>query len=317
MAFQTEPKEMREVYCQTLSALAEKDERLVVVEADLMRAVGTLPFRDRFPDRSFDVGIAEANMVGVAAGLAACGKVPFVHTFGPFAARRACDQVTISAAYSKLSVKVVGADPGVSSELNGGTHMALEDTAIMRVIPTMLVYEAVDNTQLAQALPQIVAHDGPCYLRLFRKKCPKVFDSSYKFTLGKADVIQDGSDLAIFASGLLVHKSLEAAAELANAGIKAAVINIHTIKPLDADCVISFAKRCGAVVTAENNSKLGGLGGAVCELLSETVPTPVTRVGVNDRFGEVGLIDYLYKALEVDVPNIVAAAKKAVGMKRK
>ncbi|MDR1520454.1 MAG: transketolase family protein [Planctomycetota bacterium] len=317
MTFQLDDREMRDIYCQTISSLAEKDGRIVLLDADLMRADGTMPFRKRFPDRSFNVGIAEGNMVGVAAGFAACGKIPFVHTFGPFAARRACDQIAISAAYSKLAVKIVGLDPGVSSELNGGTHMALEDTAIMRVIPSMLIYEAVDNAQLVQALPQIAAHPGPCYLRLFRKKAPRIFDSSLDFALGKANVLRDGADVAIFASGLLLHKSLEAADELARAGINAAVINIHTIKPLDADCVLSFARRCGAVVTAENNSKLGGLGGAVCELLSETIPTPVIRVGVNDRFGEVGLMPYLHQALEVDAPDVAAAAKRAATLKRK
>ncbi|MDR1518884.1 MAG: transketolase family protein [Planctomycetota bacterium] len=317
MPFQLDDREMREVYCQTLADLAERDGRIVLLEADLMRAVGTLPFRDRFPERSFDVGVAEANLVGVAAGLAACGKIPFVHTFGPFAARRACDQITISVAYSRLNVKIVGADPGVSSELNGGTHMALEDAAIMRVVPAMLIFEPVDNAQLVQAIPQIVAHPGPCYLRLFRKKAPKIFPPDYKFTLGKADVLRDGADLAIFAGGLLVHKALEAAEQLAGEGIGAAVINIHTLKPLDGDCVLSFAKRCRAVVTAENNSRIGGLGGAVCEFLSENLPTPVIRVGVNDRFGEVGLMPYLHKALEVDVGDIAAAAKRALALKKK
>ena len=315
MASNLDEREMREEYCRAISEMAERDERIVLVEADLMRAVGTLPFRERFPGRSFDVGIAEGNMVGVAAGLAACGKVPFVHTFGPFAARRACDQIAISVAYSKLPVKIVGADPGVSSELNGGTHMALEDAAIMRALPTM-VFEPVDNTQLIQALPQIVSHPGPCYLRMFLKKAPRIFGSGYAFRLGRADVLRDGNDVAIFASGLIVHKALEAAGELAASGIKAAVVNVHTIKPLDAECVLAFARRCGALVTAENASRIGGLGGAVCEFLSETLPTPVIRVGVNDRFGEVGLMPYLHKALEVDTPDVIAAAKKAVALKR-
>lgn len=316
MASNLDEKEMREAYCATLSGMAERDERIVLVEADLMRAVGTLPFRERFPDRSFDVGIAECNMVGVAAGLAACGKIPFVHTFGPFAARRACDQIAISVAYSKLPVKIVGADPGVSSELNGGTHMALEDAAIMRSLPTMVVYEPVDNAQLIQALPQIAAHPGPCYLRMFRKKAPKIFGPGYAFTLGKADVLREGDDVAILASGLILHKALEAAGELAASGVSAAVVNVHTLKPLDVDCVLAFAKRCGALVTAENASRIGGLGGAVCEFLSETLPAPVVRVGANDRFGEVGLMPYLHKALEVDTPDVIAAAKRAMALKR-
>lgn len=214
-------------------------------------------------------------------------------------------------------MKIGGADPGVSSELNGGTHMSLEDLTLMRVMPNMLVVEPADNEQLIQALPQVVAHQGPCYLRLMRKKTPKLYGSDHKFKLGKADVLRDGSDLVIFANGLMVHKSLLAAEELANSGVKAAVVNVHTLKPLDVDCIVSFAKRCGAVVTAENGSKFGALGGAICETLAETYPVPVIRVGVKERFGEVGFMPYLYKALEVDTPNVVEAAKKALSMKKK
>ncbi|MCL2001213.1 MAG: transketolase family protein [Planctomycetes bacterium] len=317
MKIQMEDKEMRQVYCEQLIKLAEKDERIVLLEADLMRAMGTLPFMERFPERTFDVGIAEANMIGVAAGLAACGKIPFANTFGSFVTRRTNDQIAISVAYNKLNVKIGGADPGVSSELNGGTHMSLEDLALMRVMPNMLVVEPADNEQLIKALPQIVDHKGPCYIRLMRKKTPKLYGADHQFKLGKADVLRDGDDLVIFACGLMLHKSLEAAEELANSGIKTAVVNIHTLKPLDVDCIVAFAKRCGAEVTAENGSKFGALGGAVCEILAETHPTPVIRVGVKERFGEVGLMPYLYKALELDTPNIIEAARKALAMKNK
>lgn len=316
MEFHIEEQEMRQVYCAQLISLAERDERIVLLEADLMKAMGTGAFKERFPGRTVDVGIAECNMVGIAAGLAACGKIPFVDTFGPFLTRRANDQIAISVAYNKLNVKIFGADPGVSSELNGGTHMSLEDAAFMRIMPNMLVYEPVDNEQLIQALPQLIAHQGPTYTRLMRKKTPKIFDSGYRFTLGKADVLREGGDVVIFASGLMVHKSLAAAEELAASGVKAAVVNIHTLKPLDVECVVAMAKRCGAVVTAENCFKAGGLGGAVCETLAETHPTPVVRVGVGDRFGEVGFMPYLYKALELDVPHVIAAARKALAMKK-
>ncbi len=317
MEFKMEDKEMRQVYCEQLIKLAEKDERIVLLEADLMKAMGTAGFGERFPERTFDVGIAESNMIGVAAGLAACGKIPFANTFGSFATRRANDQIAISVAYNRLNVKIGGADPGVSSELNGGTHMSLEDLALMRVMPNMLVVEPADNEELIQALPQVVEHQGPCYLRLMRKKTPKLYGPDHKFKLGKADVLRDGGDLVIFATGLMIHKSLAAAAELANAGVQAAVVNVHTLKPLDVECVVSLAKRCGAVVTAENGTKFGALGGAVCETLAETHPVPVVRVGVKERFGEVGFMPYLYKALELDTPNVVEAAKKALALKKK
>lgn len=316
MQFQPEAKESRAVFCEQLMAMAEKDERIVLLEADLMAANGTMPFKQRFPDRTFDVGVAEANMVGVAAGLASCGKIPFTNTFGAFATRRCFDQITISVAYAGLNVKLCGNDPGVASELNGGTHMALEDLTLMRVLPNITIVETVDNVQLAQALPVIAAHQGPCYLRMFRKTTPKVFDQSYRFQLGKADVLREGSDLVIFATGYMLHKALMAAAELATSGIQATVVNIHTLRPLDVECIVAMAKRCGTVVTVENNSRIGALGSAVCETLAEHLPTPVVRVGVKDRFGEVGFIDYLSKALGLDVPDIIAAAKQAVDLKR-
>lgn len=316
MQFEVETREMREIYCESLIALAENDDRIVLVEADLMRANGTMPFKARFPERAFDVGVAEANMMGVAAGLAACGKIPFANTFGAFAARRCYDQVAISIAYTEMNVKIGGIDPGVSAELNGGTHMALEDMTLMRAVPGMTIVEPVDGTQLREALPQIAGCDGPCYIRLYRKKAPKVFDSGYRFTLGKADVLRDGEDVAIFSTGLMVHKSLAAAAELANKNIRAAVVNIHTLKPLDAQCVRDLAGRCGAVVTAENHSMVGALGGAVCEELAGSHPVPVVRVGVGDRFGEVGGMAYLHGVFGIDVADVVAAAEKAVSLKR-
>lgn len=315
MDFPVEECEMRQVYCRELIRLAERDRRIVLVEADLMRANGTMPFHDRFPERTFDVGVAEANMIGVAAGLAACGKIPFANTFGAFAARRCYDQIAISVAYTGFRVRIGGIDPGVSAETNGGTHMALEDATLMRALPGMTVVEPVDSAQLAQILPQIIDVPGPCYIRLYRKKAPKVFSDSHRFTLGKADVLRDGNDVAIFATGLLLHKSLQAAVELASIGVNAAVVNIHTLKPLDVECVAAFAKRCGAVVTAENHSMNGALGGAVCETLAGVCPVPVVRVGVADRFGEVGPMAYLYQAFGIDVPDVVEAAKKAIACK--
>lgn len=312
-----ESREMRQTYCEELIRLAERDERIVLVGADLMRADGTLPFKDRFPDRSFDVGVAESNMMGVAAGLATRGKAPFATTFAAFASRRCCDQIAVSVAYPRLNVKIAGIDPGISTEQNGGSHMAIEDMALMRAIPGMLVVEPVDSVQLAQALPQIIDYDGPCYLRLHRKRAPKVFDDAYHFSLGKADVLRAGTGVAIFTSGLMLYKSLVAAAELAVKGVDAAVVNVHTVKPVDANLVVAVARKCGAAVTAENGTFLGGLGGAVCEVLSSSAPAPVKRVRVADRFGEVGSMAYLHEKLGIDVKDVIAAAEAAVSMKKK
>ena len=258
-----ESQEMRKVYCDTMIALAKEDPRIVDVEADLTGAHGMKPFKAAYPDRSFNVGIAEANMVGVAAGLSACGKIPFVHSFATFASRRCFDQIAISVCYAGLNVKIVGSDPGVGAELNGGTHMALEDMGIMRTLPGMTVFEPTDSVQLRKALPAIVEHEGPVYIRLFRRQAENVFDDGYEFDLGKADLLRDGSDVTLIASGVCVANALQAAETLAQEGVSARVLNIHTIKPIDADAVIKAASETGALVTAENHNVIGGLGSAV------------------------------------------------------
>ncbi len=311
MKIELDAKQMREVYAQGLVQLAKNDDRIVVCEADLMNANGTKEFLKAFPNRVFNVGVAEANMMGVAAGLAACGKIPFANSFTPFATRRCFDQVTISVAYTQLPVKIGGTDPGITAQLNGGTHMSLEDMAIMRSLANMVIYEATDAEQLSQALPQVAYNNSPTYIRLHRQATPKIFDKGYKFTLGKADVLRQGDDVVIFCSGIMVVRSLVAAELLANEGISAAVVNVHTLKPIDEETVLSFAAKTRAVVTAENHSIVGGLGGAVAEVLSEKHPTIMRRVGARDRFGEVGLIDYLEKALNMSAEDIAAAAKSA------
>lgn len=216
-----ESQEMRKVYCDTMIALAKEDPRIVDVEADLTGAHGMKPFKAAYPDRSFNVGIAEANMVGVAAGLSACGKIPFVHSFATFASRRCFDQIAISVCYAGLNVKIVGSDPGVGAELNGGTHMALEDMGIMRTLPGMTVFEPTDSVQLRKALPAIVEHEGPVYIRLFRRQAENVFDDGYEFDLGKADLLRDGSDVTLIASGVCVANALQAAETLAQEGVSA------------------------------------------------------------------------------------------------
>ncbi len=310
-----EQQEMRAVYCRTMLELAERDPRIVDVEADLSGAHGMKPFKQQFSDRSFNVGIAEANMVGVAAGLAACGKVPFVHSFATFASRRCFDQIAISVCYAGLGVKIVGSDPGVGAELNGGTHMALEDVGIMRTLPGMTIFEPTDSVQLRKALPVLVEHEGPVYIRLFRRKAESVFGDEYVFRFGKADTLRDGGDVAILASGVCVANALRAADLLAAEGIAARIINIHTVKPLDMDTVLKAAVETGALVTAENHSIIGGLGGAVAECLAEGYPVPLERVGVKDHFGQVGKADYLLKAFGLTPDDIAAAAKRAIKRK--
>ena len=315
MKIEKDAMEMRAVYCDGLLELAAKDDRIVVCESDLMNANGTKRFLAAYPDRTFDVGIAEANMIGVAAGLAACGKIPFANSFTPFATRRCLDQITISCAYAGLPVKIGGTDPGICAQLNGGTHMSLEDMAIMRAIADMVIVEPTDAEQFRQAIPQIAYNDKPTYIRIMRTAADKVFGPDYRFQLGKADVLRDGSDVVIFCSGIMVIRSLLAAEALAEQGISAAVVNVHTLKPLDEETVLKYAAKCRAVVTAENHSITGALGGAVAEVLSEKCPTIMRRVGVLNRFGEVGKLDYLEKALHMTADDVVAAAKSAVAAK--
>jgi len=254
--------------------------------------------------------------VGVAAGMSAMGKIPFTHTFTAFATRRCCDQVTLSVAYARLNVKLMGSDPGVTAELNGGTHMSMEDISIMRNIPGMTIYEPVDSAQLKKIFPQIVAAPGPVYIRLLRRNAVEIFNDSQEFTLGKGTMIKEGSDVTILCSGIMAAESIKAAEMLKNDGIDAEIINIHTIKPLDVQMVAKSAKKTGAVVTAENHSVIGGLGSAVSEALSETYPVPVRRVGINDHFGEVGLTDFLMEKYGLTAAHIVEEAKMAIAMKK-
>jgi transketolase len=305
-------KELREVYTELLIETAKKDNRIVAVDADLMKATKAIPFRDQFPERAIDVGVAEANMIGVAAGLAAFGKVPFTHSFTPFATRRCYDQVAISVAYAGLNVKMVGSDPGVAAELNGGTHMSFEDVALMRNIPGMVVFEPTDSTQLRQAFPEIVRHYGPVYIRLYRKQAEKIYDDNYKFRWGKADTLVQGSDVTIITSGIMARTSLDAAEMLKEQGISARVINMHTIKPLDEAAVVSAARETGAIVTAENHSVINGLGSAVAEVICGQCPVPLRRIGVQDHFGEVGKMPFLNKKYKMTAEDIVKAVREVI-----
>jgi len=308
--------EMRIVYRETLRRMMAEDPRIVIVEADLARSLGSQPLRDDYPDRFFDVGIAEQNMVTVSAGMAiGSSLIPFAHTFAPFMTRRVADQVAISVCYAQANVKLIGSDPGIAAEINGATHQCYEDIAIMRAFSNMMVVDCADEAQLACLLPQVAAHEGPVYLRLFRKVLPEVYTQGCTSVLGKADVLRAGNDVTLIAEGICVYDALQAAEQLATEGIDARVINMHTIKPLDRDAVLAAACETGAIVTCENHNVVGGLGAAVCECVCESRPVPVVRVGVPDRFGEVGKLDYLKQAMGMDVPSIVRAAHQALALK--
>lgn len=306
---------LRDTYVDLLLEYAQKDDRIVALDADLMAASSVKRFSQQMPGRAIDVGVAEANMIGVAAGLAAMGKIPFTHSFTAFASRRVCDQVTLSVAYAGLNVKMVGSDPGITAELNGGTHMSMEDVSIMRNIPGMTVYEPVDSAQLRAAFPQILAHDGPVYIRLLRRPAVRIDSEDDQFMLGKVTFLREGGDVTILATGIMVAEALLAAEELAGQGIGAEVLNVHTVKPFDEEAVLRSAMKTGAVVTAENASVIGGLGSAAAECLGENCPVPLRRVGVRDCFGEVGLTDYLKEKFGLTAKEIVRAAHEVTERK--
>lgn len=304
--------EMREVFTSCLKEMMAVDERIVLVNADLARAGGTLGLSSVFPQRCFNVGVAEANMVSVAAGMASYGYIPFISSFTPFATRRVCDQLAISVCYAKQNVKIIGTDPGISAELNGGTHMGVEDVGVIRSLKGMVIFEPVDALQLRQSMQQIVDCPGPVYMRLHRKKTEDVFGANYRFDLFKADVIQEGRDVSILATGLMVQESVEALALLKDAGIDAELINVHTIKPIDLETIIKSAKKTGCVVTAENHSTTGGLYSAVAEALSAQCPTLMAAIGFSDVFGEVGMMPYLKERFKMRKEDIADACLKLI-----
>ena len=306
--------EMRAVYAECLAELMEQDKRVCLLDADLAKACGTRKLYDRFPEQCFDCGIAEQNMASIGAGLSSYGFKPWIESFTPFATRRICDQIAISIAYARQNVKIVGTDPGIAAELNGGTHMSLEDIGVLRSIPGLVIVEPVDEVQLRAAMPVLNAYERPVYLRLFRKQTPVVFDEGYRFELFKADMLREGKDLSIFVSGLLTRDCLDAVEALQAAGIDAEIINVHTIKPIDRETLIASARKTGAVLTVENHNVIGGLHSAVCEALAQE-KIPVCAVGVRDRFGEVGKMPYLREVMGLRVEDIIAAAKEAVKLK--
>lgn len=308
----TDEREMRQTLAGALVERAKTDDRIVVIEADLMSCHATKVFKQEFPERFVNVGIAEQNMIGIAAGMSTMGKIPFAYSFGPFATRRCYDQIFISVAYARQNVKIVGTDPGVLAEYNGGTHMPFEDMALMRAIPHMVCFEPVDATMLEKAVDQIVDYQGAVYIRLQRKKAEKVFDDTLNFELGKAIKIKDGKDVTLIASGIMVARAIEAAELLKADGISARVVNIHTWKPIDKDAIIECAKKTGAIVTCENHNVCNGLGSAVAEVVCQNSPVPMRLVGVKDEFGQVGKNAYLSEQYHITTQDIVEAAREVV-----
>ena len=306
----------RESYGNALAELGDKYDNLYVFDADLAAATKTCIFQKKFPDRFFDCGIAEANMMGVAAGMAATGKIPFVSSFAMFAAGRAFEQVRNSIGYPHLNVKIGATHAGISVGEDGATHQCNEDIALMRTIPGMVIINPADDIEAKAAVKAAVEYVGPVYMRLGRLAVPVFNDpENYSFEIGKGIKLRDGKDITIVATGLMVYEAVQASKALAEEGIEATVINIHTIKPIDKDIIIRSAKNTGLVLTVEEHSVIGGLGEAVCDVLCENYPTKVIKIGVNDEFGYSGPAVDLLKKFGLSAENIAKTAKEAVNNK--
>lgn len=314
--YQLDEKEMRQLYCDALIAEAQRNDRIVVIDVDTSTSMGTVPFHKAFPERAINCGIMEANAIGVAAGLSATGFIPFFQAFGIFASRRAYDQVFLSCAYQDLNVKIIGADAGVTAAVNGGTHMPFEDIGLMRNIPRMTVIEPADGAMIPYAVRHMADTWGNFYMRFGRRRMPCVYGPDAEFTIGRANVLREGRDAAIIACGIMVYEALKAAWALEEEGIDAAVIDMHTIKPIDREAIIKAARNCGAVVTAENHNIINGLGSAVAEVLSGHCPVPLERVGVMDEFGEVGSQVYLMERFGLTAEKIREKVQKAIRRKQ-
>jgi len=306
----------REAYGKTLAKIGLENENIVVLDADLSKSTKTADFKKVAEDRFINMGIAEGNMMSVAAGLATCGKIPFASTFAIFAAGRAFEQIRNSICYPKLNVKICATHAGITVGEDGASHQAIEDLALMRSIPNMVVISPSDNIETAAAIEAIAKYNGPCYVRLGRLGVQTINDNpDYKFELGKAVTLREGKDATIIATGIMVDAALEAYNILAEEGIKVKVLNIHTIKPIDEEAITTAARKTGLIVTAEEHNIIGGLGSAVAEVVCSNHPVPVMRVGIKDTFGESGKPEELLKAYGLTADEIVKAVKKGLNLK--
>lgn len=310
--YELENLEMRKAYSSILDEMINEDKRVFVLEADLAEAISTNSIAKTNKDNYINCGIMEANMVGVASGLSLVGDIPFVHTFSPFVTRRDFDQIFLSGAYAKNNMKILGSDPGIYAQHNGGTHTSFEDIALMRTIPNAVVMSISDTTMMKNILRQVKDIYGIHYLSAVRKGSYKIYDENETFEIGKGKVLREGKDVTIIACGVMVVEALKAADMLHEEGIEATVIDMFTIKPIDKDLIVKYSKLTKGIVTAENHSVIGGLGSAVAEVLVENNPIPMRRVGVEDRFGQVGTLDFLQKEYKLTADEIVKKAKELV-----
>jgi transketolase len=308
---------MRVAYGKALVALGAAEPRLVVLDADVSASTQSHFFASAYPERFFNLGIAEPGMVDVAAGLALCGKIPFANTFAFLFALRALEQIRTHLAYGHANVKLAAGYAGLSDSFDGPTHHSISDLAIMRSLPGMTIVVPADTVEMEKLLPQIAAWDGPVYLRLCRNEVPVLFGSGYAPQIGRGTVARTGRDVTIINCGILLNRCLEAARRLAAAGVSARVINLHTLKPLDTELIYAAAEETGAIVTVEEHSVIGGLAGAVAEALSELRPTPLARVGLRDTFAETGPYEQLLDKFGMGVEDIVAAARAVLARKRR
>ena len=302
----------RNAYGERLAELGETNKDIVVLDSDISKSTMTAIFAKKFPDRFFNMGIAESNMMSTAAGLATMGKIPFASTFGVFASKRACDQVSISIAYPNLNVKICATHCGISVGEDGATHQAIEDVAIMRAIPGIVVISPSDGTEARKVIDAVVNYKGPCYVRLGRSASPLIFNDSYSFKIGKGVRLFEGEKASIVTSGFTTHICISAVKKLETEGIEVDLINMSSIKPIDEELLIDSAKKTKIIFTVEDHNIIGGLGSAVCEVLSEKFPTKVIRIGVKDKFGSSGSLSELYAAYGLDEQSIIKTVKENI-----
>jgi transketolase len=306
----------RDAYGKALLVLGAENPDVVVLDADLSKSTKTADFGKKYPERFFNMGIAEANLMGTAAGLAAAGKIPFASTFAIFAVGRAFEQIRNSIAYPKLNVKIAATHSGITVGEDGGSHQAIEDVAIMRAVPNMVVLVPADGEETRQVILAAAKYSGPVYIRMGRLAVPLLFGEEYHFEIGKANVLREGTDVAIMANGVMVSMALEAAVDLAVEGISVSVVNVASVKPLDEETIVRVAKQTKAIVTAEEHNIIGGLGGAIAEVLGEKQPTPMVRVGLKDTFGESGRPQELLEKYGLTKANLVKAVHEVLAKKQ-
>ena len=311
-----DPRAFKDVLGATITDILDKDPNAIYLDADLMSCIGTAKYACKHPDRAIQCGIAEANMIGVAAGLASAGFKPIAHSFGTFASRRCFDQAFLSAGYAKNDITILGTDPGVCASFNGGTHMPFEDMALYRALPGATVIDITDSVMLEAVLHECQSRPGVKYIRVGRKNNYKVYGEGSDLPIGKAVKLREGGDVTIVACGIMVGEALRAAEALAGEGVECEVLDMFTVKPLDAEALIASAKKTGAVVACENHNRVGGLYAAVSEALAASLPTPVEYVAVEDEFGEVGPQDYLQKRFGLTAERVALKARRAIERKR-